>query len=464
MRVDNIEANKKRAERLARRQEQEQEDYSDDFNNLFNENVITYHNKYKTDVFNEAKNLLDFNYIISIQGRVYIDDEVHIPNFLSNVYIIRDKLENWINALEESYDLSNWILTSEIIIHEINKKFKIVNRSRRGMGINSLFIINEYDGRYCYIPSSDFCFIKCCKRLIGEEKFINYNIEKRFNRFLLEKSERKGVMSNARITKFNNEFNESLTAYELSQRKYKSLNKSQTPYNDVLYLYFHDEYSSIGHYCLIDKNNVLSGIQEIKQNFVKRWKQCNENVSLTLPHFTNTVDKSDDKNTYIWDLEIYKEEYISYPYSLQMINLNKFNSIIGEDINSEKPLSEEKKNKLLDSVLVFVGENCIDQALNHLGKFNKQNVTLIAHNGSSFDNFFVIRNFHAKFKNILKTPRGILSLKVENPYTLDTISKKLLKLKNEYNRTRGYKDQNTTILQQISFICSYQHAKSSLRS
>ena len=46
--------------------------------------------------------------------------------------------------------------------------------------------------------------------------------------------------------------------------------KSQTPYNGVLYLYFHDEHSTIGHYCLIDKNNVLAGIQEIKQNFVKR--------------------------------------------------------------------------------------------------------------------------------------------------------------------------------------------------
>ena len=101
-----------------------------------------------------------------------------------------------------------------------------------------------------------------------------------------------------------------------------------------------------------------------------------------------------------------------------MINLNNFNSIIGEDINSEKPLSEEKKNNLLDSVLVFVGEDCIDQALKHLGEFSKQKVTLIAHNGSSFDNFFVTRNSHAKFKNILKTPRGILSLKVVNPYTL----------------------------------------------
>ena len=95
-----------------------------------------------------------------------------------------------------------------------------------------------------------------------------YNIEKRFSKFLLDNSERKGVMSNAQISKFNNEFDELLTVYESSQRKYKPLNKSQTPYNDVLYLYFHDEYSSIGHYCLIDKNNVLAGIQEIKQNLL----------------------------------------------------------------------------------------------------------------------------------------------------------------------------------------------------
>ena len=59
--------------------------------------------------------------------------------------------------------------------------------------------------------------------------------------------------------------------------------------------------------------------KEIKQNFVKRWKQCNESVTFTLPHFTNTDDKSDDKTTYIWDLETYKEEYFSYPYFLQII-------------------------------------------------------------------------------------------------------------------------------------------------
>ena len=143
---------------------------------------------------------------------MYIENEVHIPNFLSNIICNKEQLENWINSLEESYDLNNWILTGEIIIHEINRKFKIVNRSRRGIGINSSFTINEYD-EYCYIPASDFCFIKCYKRLIGEERFINYNIGNRFNRFLLDKSERKGVMSNARITKFNNEFNESPTVY-----------------------------------------------------------------------------------------------------------------------------------------------------------------------------------------------------------------------------------------------------------
>ena len=148
MRVDNNEANKKRAERLTRRQEQEQEDYSDDFNNLFNENVITYHNKYITDVFNEAKDLLDFNYVITFQGKVYIDGEAHKEIFPTGFMYNSNQLENWINALEDLYDLNNWILTGEIIIHEINKKLKIVNRSRRCMGINSLFTINEYNGIY----------------------------------------------------------------------------------------------------------------------------------------------------------------------------------------------------------------------------------------------------------------------------------------------------------------------------
>ena len=56
---------------------------------------------------------------------------------------------------------------------------------------------------------------------MGEKIFVNDKIENRFNRFLLDKSERKGVMSNARIAKFNNEFNELVTAYEPFQRKYK---------------------------------------------------------------------------------------------------------------------------------------------------------------------------------------------------------------------------------------------------
>ena len=93
IRVDNNDANKKRAERLGRRREQEQEDYSDDFNNLFNENVITYHNKYIADVFNEAKDLLDFNYVITIQGNVYIDGEVHKDSFSTGFMYNSNQLE-----------------------------------------------------------------------------------------------------------------------------------------------------------------------------------------------------------------------------------------------------------------------------------------------------------------------------------------------------------------------------------
>ena len=147
--------------------------------------------------------------------------------------------------------------------------------------------------------------------------------------------------------------------------------------------------------------------------------------------FCNIIDiDSDDSNTYIWDLETYKymnskNEKNNRPYACACINLRKFNNMIKDDINNENNLSEKKLNKLLKAVHVFINKDCIDQMFQFFGTLSKKKITLIAHNGSGFDNFFVLRNKNMILdKPPLKTSRGILSAKVKNLYTNENISNK----------------------------------------
>ena len=104
--------------------------------------------------------------------------------------------------------------------------------------------------------------------------------------------------------------------------------------------------------------------------------------------------------------------------------------MIKDDINKEDNLSEEKLNKLLKAVHVFTNKDCIDQMFQFFGTLSKKKITLIAHNGSGFDNYFVLRNKNMILdESPLKTSRGILSAKVKTPYTNEYISNKWLKEK-----------------------------------
>ena len=46
-----------------------------------------------------------------------------------------------------------------------------------------------------------------------------------------------------------------------------------------VYLYYENEKDTSGHYCLINKDEKIKGIKEIKENFKKKWKSLNDNVS-----------------------------------------------------------------------------------------------------------------------------------------------------------------------------------------
>ncbi|ESP03495.1 hypothetical protein LOTGIDRAFT_171433 [Lottia gigantea] len=113
------------------------------------------------------------------------------------------------------------------------------------------------------------------------------------------------------------------------------------------------------------------------------------------------------------------------------------------DLNPTESVPEEFYNKLMNIVEIFVGK---DQMLQRLGKIDKKRITLISHNGSGFHNWIVLKNAKKLSQCPLVTAREILSLPLPNSFTDEYLQKKW----------------NSNYLQNINFICSYQHEKSSL--
>ena len=195
------------------------------------------------------------------------------------------------------------------------------------MGINLKYIIysiDKYISENCYIPSQDKCFIKC---YIYLKQYSNINSEYT-EKFLFNTQEknRKGIMKNSKISKFNKYFNESHQCYNPNDRHIYPKLKEKSENEMIIYLHFNSENDPIGHYCLVNKENIQLEISEIKDNFKKNWKRINDNVSKTGVHFTSLKDNSEESNTYIWDLETHpymnsKNERINRPYACACINL-----------------------------------------------------------------------------------------------------------------------------------------------
>ncbi|ESO99368.1 hypothetical protein LOTGIDRAFT_158455 [Lottia gigantea] len=131
------------------------------------------------------------------------------------------------------------------------------------------------------------------------------------------------------------------------------------------------------------------------------------------------------------------------------------NRVLNKDLTYLKPtdpIPEEFYDKLMNVVEIFVGTDCIDQMLKYLGQYDRKRLTLISHNGSGFDNWIVLKNAKKLTHYPLKTPRGILSFPLSNPYTDEDLQKKW----------KRQKEIKGNYLQHINFTCFYQHESSSL--
>ncbi|ESO93412.1 hypothetical protein LOTGIDRAFT_161983 [Lottia gigantea] len=209
------------------------------------------------------------------------------------------------SKMHETSDTSDWYFTGEIILRKNN--FRIVERSKKGSGVNLLKKIYEYIGENCYIPTDCYCFIKCVNYIT------NTDLTKEFQDFInsFQKSNRKGVMTTARISKFNKKFNTNFQIYNPKDSHFQP-KKVLEEFDWVFYL--HKE-----HFCLIRRNNKALGIKEIEDNYDENvWRTCKDDdaVMCFAQLKLNVFSTISDNSLYAWDCETYceKETNKAIPY------------------------------------------------------------------------------------------------------------------------------------------------------
>ena len=136
------------------------------------------------------------------------------------------------------------------------------------------------------------------------------------------------------------------------------------------------------------------------------------------------------------------------PYCSCIYKLSKFSGKHHRDI------SEQEYQKCLNDSVIFKGNDCINEMLDHVLSFEGEpknvknkiveyNLYLIAHNGSGFDSYVVLNNFPQWriVVNLIKNAAGNVSLKLYN----------------------GFVDQNKKIPQYVHFKCGRVHINKSLK-
>ncbi|ESP02035.1 hypothetical protein LOTGIDRAFT_157165 [Lottia gigantea] len=290
---------------------------------------------------------------------------------------------NFFATVDEKSDASDWYFKGKIIFRKNN--FKEIKRSKNGSGVSLLNKIKEYIGINCYIPSDGCCFVKCVNYVL------NKDYTREFQDFInsFQKSNRKGVMTSARICEFNKKFNTNFQIYMPKHRLFQP--KKVTEELDWVF-YLHKE-----HFCLIRRNNKALDIKEIEDNYDENvWRTCEDDNAATQVSLLklNVFPTIPDYCLYAWDCKTYceKETNKAIPYCCTLVNLEKlrkrlddYNNYLRDlsdfnetlDFKPSDPISEEFYNKLMTNIVeIFVGTDCIDQMLQRLGKkkWKRQNI------------------------------------------------------------------------------------------
>ena len=177
------------------------------------------------------------------------------------------------------------------------------------------------------------------------------------------------------------------------------------------------------HFCLIWKSEKVSfkdAIGELKEHFkIVDNYITEENVN---SHFKyEFIPKKIDShltNFIVYDLETLNTDRAK-PYNMTFYRLSKIAGRYNRDP------SKEELQKSIDDSIAFMGDDCINNALDYLlklkgeerkvnNKIVEYNLQMHAHNGSGFDTWIILNNLPCDrhiVGDIIKNGKGIIELK-----------------------------------------------------
>ena len=315
--------------------------------------------------------------------------------------------EAYINSIDEEYVADDCIFNG--YIYKINTpQFNKVKRSQYRNWCDFKREIIEYRGNNCFIPTKGFCFIKCINLLTGED------YKQLYLEFIRSEQRISNITTMARIQPFCRA-NNIILGYYNNDRVFP---RTVTSRDSALYLY------NI-HFCLIWKSQGISfnqAIQELKKNFkIVVDYITDENVNSHFKYeFTPKKTESHLSNFIVYDPETHNTDR-ARPYTMTFYRLSK---IAGR---YERDPTQEEIQKSIKDTIAFVGDNCINNALDFCLKLKGEerkvknkivdyNLQMHAHNGSGFDTWIVLSNLPCDKHNvnIIKNGKVIIDLKVFN--------------------------------------------------
>ena len=137
------------------------------------------------------------------------EGEIDTNRFFKN----SDELAKFIDKILDKYDDHPSIYYTGNI-YRYFRNFKRVNRSDHGRGASEFNNIEEYEGKNCYIPSGNGCFLKCINYIFDKDFSIEYF------EFIKSYKRRPNVMSRCRIPAFCKQYKIDIGIYDLNRKEY----------------------------------------------------------------------------------------------------------------------------------------------------------------------------------------------------------------------------------------------------
>ena len=357
-----------------------------------------------------------------------------------------NELAKFIDKLLDKYDDHPSIYYTGNI-YRYFKNFKRVNRSEHGRGANEFNNIEEYNGKNCYIPDGNGCFLKC----------INYIFNKDFNKeyfeFIKSYKRRTNVMPRCRIPEFCKRYKIDIGIYDLNNGKILP----RTVKQKNICVYIHKN-----HYCVIWKKNrrdsLLNGVNEIENNFKYVKNKINEKnlkqrIRYRFPKH-ETIDQLE--NVFVFDLETHNDQEFAETYAAGLYDVNRLHDKWDRDLTPDELVMERKNVLIFDAsngncvmnMLKYISENYDGDERTYIDKdgdeiISSYRLLLVAHNSSGFDSWVVLNSLvkEITYLKIIKTARGLISLSIRC----------------------GVKIVNTCeVPQYVKFTCTKSHIKGSL--